>query len=682
MQARRLSLMTCFFSLFLILASCSLENSPAPIVDEREPLRVLSWAGDESLLMRNGSPVSLEIEYLQRFADENYLRLEVIMLAEFKQLIPALLAGKGDAIASNLTITETRKKLLSFTKPITETFEYLVTGINSKPLTSAKNLKGREVVYQQGKAYEETAQGLAKVYPQLTLRMIDTQVDSELMMDKVAAGEFDIIIKDGNLLDATMLYRDDLQKGMQASAKREIAIAVAPDNQKLLHQLNDFLQLQSIALVDNGRYKNRWQKIKQTKTIRFVMRNNFSSYFIWRGQLLGFNYELAKKFAKDNGLRYEIVVAPDHASMLNYLLLDKADIALGFLNPTQRRKDKGIDFSVPYHYASQLLIAKVDDESISSIDDLANRTVVVRKSSAYWDTILAVKQETPHVVLLAASESQESEELIDGVGEGLYDLTVADSHIANLEMVFLDQVKSVLALTEPQGQGWAVKKGHDQLLGNINSFVKKYYKSLFYNVKYQQYFTSGKRIDAHRNDYLSLRDDGTLSPYDIYVKKYAKKYDFDWRLMIAQMHQESRFDPNARSFAGAHGLFQIMPRTAKQMELEDVSDPETGIHAGIKYMDWVRERMTYIKPEDGQLIWFTLAAYNAGAGHVRDAVSLARKKGWNPHRWFGHVEKAMLLLSKNEYSRKARHGYVRGHEPVKYVRAIKNRYDTFQYLVD
>jgi membrane-bound lytic murein transglycosylase F len=682
MQARRLSLMTCFFSLFLILASCSLENSPAPIVDEREPLRVLSWAGDESLLMRNGSPVSLEIEYLQRFADENYLRLEVIMLAEFKQLIPALLAGKGDAIASNLTITETRKKLLSFTKPITKTFEYLVTGLNSKPLKSPKDLSGREVVFQQGKAYEETAQGLIKAYPQLTLRMIDTQVDSELMMDKVAAGEFDIIIKDGNLLDATMLYRDDLQKGMQASAKREIAIAVAPDNQKLLHQLNDFLQLQSIALVDNGRYKNRWQKIKQTKTIRFVMRNNFSSYFIWRGQLLGFNYELAKKFAKDNGLRYEIVVAPDHASMLNYLLLDKADIALGFLNPTQRRKDKGIDFSVPYHYASQLLIAKVDDESISSIDDLANRTVVVRKSSAYWDTILAVKQETPHVVLLAASESQESEELIDGVGEGLYDLTVADSHIANLEMVFLDQVKSVLALTEPQGQGWAVKKGHDQLLGNINSFVKKYYKSLFYNVKYQQYFTSGKRIDAHRNDYLSLRDDGTLSPYDIYVKKYAKKYDFDWRLMIAQMHQESRFDPNARSFAGAHGLFQIMPRTAKQMELEDVSDPETGIHAGIKYMDWVRERMTYIKPEDGQLIWFTLAAYNAGAGHVRDAVSLARKKGWNPHRWFGHVEKAMLLLSKNEYSRKARHGYVRGHEPVKYVRAIKNRYDTFQYLVD
>jgi membrane-bound lytic murein transglycosylase F len=99
-------------------------------------------------------------------------------------------------------------------------------------------------------------------------------------------------------------------------------------------------------------------------------------------------------------------------------------------------------------------------------------------------------------------------------------------------------------------------------------------------------------------------------------------------------------------------------------------------------MDWVRERMSYINPEEDQLIWFSLAAYNAGAGHVRDAVTLARKKGWNPRRWFGNVEKAMLLLSKNQYAKKARHGYVRGHEPVHYVRAIKNRYDTFQYLVD
>ena len=682
MQARHLSLLTFFFSACFFLASCTDNSVQDAIVDEREPLRVLTSVDEESPLLRNGSPVLLELDYLQRYADENNLRLEIIRLMEFSELIPALLEGKGDVIAANLTVTDARKEQVDFTLPITEILEFLVTGINSKPLKTPKDLSGREVVVQQGKAYEETARGLIKAYPQLKLRMLEEPIDGETMLDKVASGEFDIIIRDENLLEVTKLYREDIKQGLQASGKREIAIAVAPDNKDLLSKLNTFLQLESIALVDNGQYKNRWEKIRKTKTIRFVMRNNFSSYFIWRGQLLGFNYELAKKFAQENGLRYEIVVAPDHASMLDYLLLDKADIALGFLNPTQRRKDKGIDFSVPYHYASQLLISKIEEQNIESLDDLEYRSIVVRKSSAYWDTIMKIRDENPDISLLAAAETQETEELIEGVGEGLYDLTVADSHIANLEMVFLNTVKSVFALTEPKGQAWAVRGGHDKLLINVNRFIKKYYKGLFYNVKYQQYFTSGKRIDAHRNDYLSLRDDGTLSPYDEFVKKYAKKYNFDWRLMVAQMHQESHFDPNARSFAGAHGLFQIMPRTAKQMNLENIDDPETGIHAGIKYMDWVRERMTYIKPEEGQLIWFTLASYNAGAGHVRDAVSLARKKGWNPHRWFGHVEKAMLLLSKAEYAKKARYGYVRGHEPVQYVHAIKNRFDTFQYLVE
>ena len=124
---------------------------------------------------------------------------------------------------------------------------------------------------------------------------------------------------------------------------------------------------------------------------------------------------------------------------------------------------------------------------------------------------------------------------------------------------------------------------------------------------------------------------------------------------------------------------QVMPRTAKELGLTDLKDPETGVHAGVKYLQWVRERF---EPELDvkDRMWFTLAAYNAGQGHVRDARRLARQKGWNDNRWFGHVEKAMLLLSKKEYSSKARHGYVRGSEPVKYVRDIRSRFFAYQRL--
>ena len=149
------------------------------------------------------------------------------------------------------------------------------------------------------------------------------------------------------------------------------------------------------------------------------------------------------------------------------------------------------------------------------------------------------------------------------------------------------------------------------------------------------------------------------------------------------MYQESRFDPQAESWAGAQGLFQVMPKTARELGVENLEVPENGIRAGVAYLDWVRDRAKYMNPKnDEELMWFALASYNAGAGHVRDAVRLAKQKGWHSDVWFDNVEQAMLLLSKREYARKARYGYVRGEEPVKYLRNIRKRYRAYQEVTD
>jgi membrane-bound lytic murein transglycosylase F len=147
------------------------------------------------------------------------------------------------------------------------------------------------------------------------------------------------------------------------------------------------------------------------------------------------------------------------------------------------------------------------------------------------------------------------------------------------------------------------------------------------------------------------------------------------------MFQESRFDPKAKSFAGARGLLQVMPKTAKFMGFEQLDQPEQNIHAGVKYLDWVRNRFESSLPFDERM-WFTLAAYNAGHGHVQDARRLARQKGWDGDRWFDNTENAMLLLSKKQYAGKARHGYVRGIEPVSYVRNIRQRYRAYVELLE
>jgi membrane-bound lytic murein transglycosylase F len=112
------------------------------------------------------------------------------------------------------------------------------------------------------------------------------------------------------------------------------------------------------------------------------------------------------------------------------------------------------------------------------------------------------------------------------------------------------------------------------------------------------------------------------------------------------------------------------------MGVKNASDPANSIQGGIKYLDWLRDRFNSDLPISDRL-WFTLAAYNAGSGHVQDARRLAGQLGHDPDRWFGHTEEAMLLLSKKQYSKKARYGYVNGNEPVNYVRDIRQRFEAY-----
>ena len=651
---------------------------------ESNALRILTWAGAETYLPRSGHPQFVELQYLQRFANERELLVEIIKVNSFSDLIPMLLAGKGDVISANLTITSARKDLVNFSDAFFAVPEFLLMGETNKKLNNATDLNQREVVIQKGKSYESTAKGLKKAYPGLKIRYIDNAIGHELIYDRLANGEYDLTIQDENLIEAALSYRDDLKMSLQASEKHQIAWAISPNNTELLLQLNTFLSGNNLTVKTQKIVKkkkvNQWQHITDSNKVRFVLRNNLSSYYIWKGQLLGFHYELVKHFAKQHKLRYEIIVAPDNTSLLDYLIEDKADIALGFLTPTQQRIEKGITFSRPYHYASELVIAHKSRPEITNLNELANSKFYLRESSSYWQTALGLQKQINSISLVPVDETEETEFIIDNVGDRNYEMTIADSHIVDLELSFRDDIQSLIALGEPKSQSWAVKSGNKKLLENVNDYIGKNYKGLFYNVIYNKYFKNVKRLEKQYEDYTAQIESGILSPYDDIIKTYAKKYDFDWLLLVSQMHQESRFNPNAKSMSGALGLFQLMPRTAKELGIDNVQIPEQGIKAGVRYMDWVRQRMINAGIAEQELIWFTLASYNAGSEHVKDAMRLAKQKGWHADIWFGNVERAMLLLSQPKYAAKARYGYVRGLEPVTYIRQIKLRYETYKNI--
>ncbi|TRX56357.1 transporter substrate-binding domain-containing protein [Thalassomonas sp. M1454] len=674
--------------LLILILTCSiyLPTSHAQVRDldeikEAKVLRVLTWNGNEQYLPRAGSPPNLDKEYISRFAEQNQLQVEIIYVESFEELIPALQAGKGDVIASNLTINPLRQRQVDFTLPLLETTEYMVMGKSAKPLASAKDLANRSIAVQSGTSFALTAIGLAKVYPSLKITQIPAEMSHDEIFDKIASGEYDITINDSNILESTLVYRSDIKKSLQANSAKQVGWAVHKRNKLLKTALNNFLLLEKITINNTVSVKTNWDLIKERKNIRFVMRNNIASYYLWKGELMGFHYELARHFARANKLSYEIIVAPDNEAMFEYIRSGKADIALGFFTPTQDRIKSGLAFSRAYHYATEQLVIGTSDLNIKSVEDLKYRNITVRKSSSYWNTIKDLQTLIPEIVLTAAPEEYDTERIIAGVASGEFDLTIADNHLIDMELSLRDDILPSIYMGKEKAQSWVVKTGNTELLANVDSYIKKTYRGLFYNILHNKYFENEKLTSSHHQDFNLQKSGGALSPYDDVVDKYAKQYGFDKHLLIAQMHQESNFNPKARSYAGAQGLFQVMPRTAKELKISNMYLPENGIHAGVKYLRWVTERVERWNVQQDQVIWFALASYNAGYGHVNDARRLARQKGWRDDVWFDNVERAMLLLSQRKYSSKARYGYVRGKEPVNYVRNIRHKYEIYSHAV-
>ncbi len=170
-----------------------------------------------------------------------------------------------------------------------------------------------------------------------------------------------------------------------------------------------------------------------------------------------------------------------------------------------------------------------------------------------------------------------------------------------------------------------------------------------------------------------------LSRYSKFIKAAAKKYGFDWHLIVAQIYQESHLEPLAKSSAGAMGLMQILPGTARSLGVNDIYDPVENINAGVRYLKTLYDQYKSIEGADRMLM--ALAAYNAGRGHVEDARRLAIKKNLDPDSWES-LKKTLPLLKYRKYYEKSKYGYCRGTEPVRYTKRIMmyyqiiNRQDT------
>jgi membrane-bound lytic murein transglycosylase F len=591
--------------------------------------------------------VDHERELITAFAREQGLEPFWVVVDSRSDLIPFLLEGRGDLIAANLTATAERRHRVAFTVPVKRVREQVATRRRDLTIQHPADLEGRRVAVRRSSSFWRTLERLREEYPGIEIEEVPENVDTDEILHRVATRRLDLTVADSNLLQRTLGYRDDLRVACDLTR----AHLARPDE------------------IHTGDLTH----IREEKVLRLLTRNSAATYFLWRGRLMGFDYELAHEFARSQGLRMDVIVPRRGEDLLTMLIQGKGDLVAASLTPTEERRLMGVEFSRPYNQVSQVVVAPVGESGLDGPEDLADRTLYVRHSSSYWNSLSRLRANGVPLILQAAPEYLETEEIIGLVAGEIYPLTVADSHVLDIELTWRDDVTAAFPLGEPVDLAWAVRATNPELLAAANAFIAKEYRGLTYNVLHSKYFENPKKIRRQLN-YRTASS--KLSPYDDLIKRYADEHDFDWRLIVAQVYEESGFDPVARSFAGAVGLLQVLPRTAAELGHTDLEDPETNIEAGLTYLAWVRERFEEGLPVRDRM-WFTLAGYNVGPGHVRDARRLAVEKGWNPDRWFDNVERAMLLLSRPEYARQARHGYCRGSEPVQYVREIRSRYEAY-----
>jgi len=416
--------------------------------------------------------------------------------------------------------------------------------------------------------------------------------------------------------------------------------------------------------------------------IRLLTTFTLGTYFIDQGRPRGMVVESAevfKKFVKKKlGTRAKnlklVIIPVRRDQLLPFLIEGYGDIASATLRITPRRLEQ-VDFSVPFtDQDREYLIMGPASPEVRNLYDLSGMEVVVREDSSYFDTLTALNdrfraQGQPAIVITAADPRLETEDLMEMVHAGLLPMTVADDFRTRLWTKIFQNLKTRddLILSEGGEIALAIRKNSPQLKALLDDFVRSYQVGMkIPNTIIQRYRdkTGWTQAAIRRDPFHRLQETEEL------FKKYGKQYGFDWLLLASFAYQESGLDQRARSAAGAVGIMQILPRTArdKAVGITNIDKLENNIHAGTKYLSVLRD--SYFADEgldDFEQTLFTMAGYNAGPNRINRMRKQAAERGLDPNRWFDNVE---LVVAAGV-----------GAEPVQYVRNIYQYYIAYNRVL-
>jgi membrane-bound lytic murein transglycosylase MltF len=311
--------------------------------------------------------------------------------------------------------------------------------------------------------------------------------------------------------------------------------------------------------------------------------------------------------------------------------------------------------------------------ALSTLDDLSGREVTVRRSSSYWEHLEQLNQSLAQrgkaaVVLRAAPEALEDEDLLEMLNAGLFAIGVVDTHKLDLWAEVFTHVKAHRALTVNQGGriAWALRPGTPRLRAAVDAFARSHGAGTVFGNSIRRRYAGSPRLVRRATGRAELRKFEEVA--DLF-RHYGRRYRLDPLLVMAQGYQESRLDHAARSRAGAVGIMQVLPATGRDMRVGDVTGLEANIHAGVKYLRFVIDTFFANEPMDPlDKGLFAFAAYNAGPARIRQLRRVAGERGLDPHRWFNNVE---VVVAERV-----------GAETVTYVSNIYKYYVAYRMLAE
>lgn len=451
-------------------------------------------------------------------------------------------------------------------------------------------------------------------------------------------------------------------------------------------------QAPNAVAADSDRDLN---EIKKDGKLRALIAYSATSYFLYRGEPMGYEYELLKRLADDLGVELELKVSKNLDELLPELKKGTVDIVAHALAITSGRK-KEVSFADYLYITEQVLVQRkpenwrrmtLDDIQKQLITDpmqLIGDTVSVRMNSSYFTRIENLSKEIGGEIIIDTLDGNlTTDEIIKMVAEGTIKYSLADKNLATINASYYSNLDVEVPLSFSQRIAWAVNPNATKLLNATNKWLKKEKKQPDYNVIYDRYFTHKRSFKRRVNSPFYSLNQKKISKYDLIIKDNSAQIGWDWRLLASLIYQESQFDPEAESWTGARGLMQMMPAAAEEMGVKNKSDPKDIIKGGANYLKRMHDRFEAI-PDAVQRIKFAMASYNCGYSHVVDAQKLAAVNGLDSTVWDEHVEKMIVALSypQNFNHEVVKFGYVRGIEPFQYVDEIFKRYEHYREFID